>query len=282
MSLFQRPPGRYRPNLVIGALLTSMFVFMACLALVWTPHSYTEINVAQRLLPPSATHWLGTDQVGRDLFSMMLKGSHNSISIAMVALGLGLGLGVPLGLTAAAKGGWREEIIMRMSDFSFAFPALLTAIMLRALYGPHALNAMIAIGIFNIPVFARLTRSAALTLWRSDFVLAARAIGRSTTMISIEHILPNLTSLLIVQGTMQFALAILTEAGFSYLGLGTPPPEPSWGKMLADAQTMVYIAPQLVIIPGLAIALVVLGLNLLGDGLRDLLDPRLKGSIGKG
>jgi peptide/nickel transport system permease protein len=165
---------------------------------------------------------------------------------------------------------------MRFNDFTFAFPALLSAVMITAILGPGAVNSIIAIGIFNVPVFARLTRGGALSLWKRDFVLAARVAGKGRTRITLEHILPNIAGLLIVQMTIQFALAILAEAGLSYLGLGTQPPAPSWGKMLNEAQTLLYLAPQLAIFPGLAIMVTVLGLNLLGDGLRDLLDPRLR------
>ena len=165
---------------------------------------------------------------------------------------------------------------MRSNDLVFAFPALLIAIMITAVFGPGAVNAIIAIGIFNIPVFARLTRGAALSLWTRDFILAARTAGKKSLRISIEHILPNILNLLIVQGTIQFSLGILAEAGLSYVGLGAQPPIPSWGRMLAESQTMISFAPHLALFPGFAILLTVLGLNLFGDGLRDLFDPRLR------
>ncbi len=164
---------------------------------------------------------------------------------------------------------------MRGNDLVFAFPSLLIAILITAVFGPGAINAIIAIGIFNIPVFARLTRGAALGLWQREFVLAARVAGKGAVRISLEHILPNLLNLLIVQATIQFSLGILAEAGLSYLGLGAQPPTPSWGRMLAESQTLIRLAPTLALFPGLAIMLTVLGLNLLGDALRDALDPRL-------
>jgi peptide/nickel transport system permease protein len=165
---------------------------------------------------------------------------------------------------------------MRGNDLVFAFPSLVIAILITAVFGAGAINAIIAIGIFNIPVFARITRGAALSLWERDFILAARVSGKSSLRISVEHILPNVTNLLIVQSTIQFSLGILAEAALSYVGLGAQPPTPSWGRMLADAQTMVSIAPHMALMPGFAIILTVLGLNLMGDGLRDYLDPRLR------
>jgi peptide/nickel transport system permease protein len=171
--------------------------------------------------------------------------------------------------------GWVEEVVMRLADFTFAFPALLSAIMLTAIYGPGLVTSIVAIGIFNIPVFARITRASALVVRAREFVTAARALGKSEWRITIEHVLPNIAAILIVQATIQFALAILAEAALSYLGLGTQPPTPSWGRMLNEAQQQLFQAPQLAVYPGVAIALTVLGLNLLGDGLRDVFDPRL-------
>ncbi len=261
---------------VIGGVITLLFILMAGLALVWTPHPVEEIVITRRFQAVSATHWLGTDQFGRDLVSLLMAGAVNSVAVALVAVGLGVGIGVPLGALAAARQGWLDEVLMRANDFAFAFPALLSAVMITALAGPGAINSIIAIGIFNIPVFARLTRGAALVVWKREFILAARVAGKGPLRISIEHILPNISSVLIVQVTIQFALAILAEAGLSYLGLGTQPPQPSWGKMLNEAQTLMFLAPQLAIFPGVAIALTVLGLNLFGDGLRDVLDPRIR------
>ena len=268
--------GRRSAGFVIGFVLTALLVAVALLSLVWTPYPVDVMNIPAKLQPPSAHHWLGTDQFGRDLLSRLMAGAVNSLAVSLVAVGIGAGLGVPLGALAAARRGLVEEVVMRFNDFTFAFPALLSAVMITAILGPGAVNSIIAIGIFNIPVFARLTRGAALPLWRRDFVLAARVAGRGRARITVDHILPNIASLLIVQMTIQFALGILAEAGLSYLGLGTQPPDPSWGKMLNEAQTLMYQAPLLAVFPGLAIVVTVLGLNLLGDGLRDLLDPRLR------
>ncbi|MDO5604952.1 MAG: ABC transporter permease [Paracoccus sp. (in: a-proteobacteria)] len=266
-----------RLGLYTGAALTLVAVLAAALSFVWTPYDVTQMAVANKLQPPSAAHWLGTDHFGRDILSMLMAGARVSIAVALVAVGIGTLAGVPLGLIAAAhRGGWLDEIIMRGNDLIFAFPSLVIAILITAAFGPGAVNAIIAIGIFNIPVFARVTRGAALPVWTLDYIRAAQVAGKGRARISVEHILPNILNLLIVQGTIQFSLGILAEAGLSYVGLGAQPPLPTWGRMLADAQTYVTIAPHVAVIPGLTIVLTVLGLNLLGDGLRDALDPRLR------
>ncbi|KEP69493.1 peptide ABC transporter permease [Thioclava dalianensis] len=265
-------------SLWIGALLSGGAVLAALISLVWTPYDVTALDIAHKLQSPSAAHWLGTDHFGRDIASMLMAGARTSLAVALVAVVIGAGLGVPLGLAAAAmRGRWIDELIMRANDLIFAFPALVIAILITATFGPSATNAIIAIGIFNIPVFARVARAGALSLWQLDYIRAAQVSGKGRARISAEHIAPNIANLLIVQGTIQFSLGILAEAGLSYVGLGAQPPTPSWGRMLAEAQTMVTIAPHVAIMPGLAIVLTVLGLNLLGDGLRDALDPRLKG-----
>ena len=261
----------------LGLILSLAALIAALVSLVWTPYDVTALSIADRLKPPSAAHWLGTDHFGRDIASMLMAGARTSIAVALVAVGIGVGLGVPLGLLAAAnRGGLVDEVVMRGNDLIFAFPSLVIAILITAVFGPSAANAIIAIGIFNIPVFARVTRGGALSLWTLDFIRAAEVAGKGRARISAEHILPNILNLLIVQGTIQFSLGILAEAGLSYVGLGAQPPTPSWGRMLAEAQTMVTLAPHVAIFPGLAIVLTVLGLNLLGDGLRDRLDPRLR------
>jgi peptide/nickel transport system permease protein len=266
-------------TLAIGAALAGLFALAALVSFVWTPYEVASLAIGERLQPPSAAHWFGTDHFGRDVFSMIMVGARVSIAVAVLAVGIGIAFGVPLGLAAAAlRGSWLDETIMRGNDLVFAFPALLIAIMITAVFGPSAVNAIIAIGIFNIPVFARLVRGAALSLWTRDFVLAARVAGKGRIRISLEHILPNVANLLIVQGTIQFSLGILAEAGLSYVGLGAQPPTPSWGRMLAESQTMIAFAPWLALFPGLAIVLTVLGLNLMGDGLRDLIDPRTRRS----
>ena len=271
---FWRRAFRHR-SFVLGGFLVLLVIGSALLSLVWTPWSAYEIDIAGKLRPPSWAHWLGTDVFGRDILSLLLVGARATILVGIIAVGIGLSLGVCLGLIAAARKGWTEELIMRMSDFTFAFPAVLSAIMLAAVAGPGMVTSITAIGIFQIPIFVRVTRGSANAIWAREFVLAARAAGKGTFRITIEHVLPNILSVLIVQATIQFALAILAEAALSYLGLGTQPPQPSWGRMLNDAQTLLFQSPMLAVYPGAAIAVAVLGLNLLGDGLRDLFDPRL-------
>jgi peptide/nickel transport system permease protein len=263
------------PSIAIGGALTLALLLTAALALLWTPLSPYAIDVPHRLQLPSARHWFGTDALGRDVLSMLIVGAQNSILVGVIAVSTGLLLGVGLGALAAARGGWTEEALMRLVDFTFAFPAILSAIMLTAVLGPGIVNSIIAIGIFNVPIFARVTRGSAKAIWQRDFVLAARAAGRDPLGITLVHVLPNMLSPLVVQATIQFANAILWEAALSYLGLGTQPPQPSWGRMLNDAQAQLFQAPWLALFPGIAIMLAVLGLNLLGDGLRDLYDPRV-------
>jgi peptide/nickel transport system permease protein len=271
---FWRRALRHR-SFVLGGALCLLVLFAALLSLVWTPWSAYDLDIANKLKPPSAAHWLGTDVLGRDIVSLLLVGARATILVGIIAVGIGLSFGVCLGLIAAARRGWTEELIMRMSDFTFAFPAVLSAIMLAAVAGPGMVTSITAIGIFQIPVFVRVTRGSAGAIWAREFVLAARASGKGRFRITIEHVLPNIMSVLIVQATIQFALAILAEAALSYLGLGTQPPTPSWGRMLNEAQSLLFQSPMLAVYPGMAIAIAVLGLNLLGDGLRDLLDPRL-------
>jgi peptide/nickel transport system permease protein len=261
---------------VLGAGLVALLVLVALLSLAWTPYPVDEVRTAFKLRDASAAHWLGTDHLGRDVLSRLMVGAQTSVSVGLIAVSIGLVLGVALGAWAAARRGWVDEILSRFSDLVFAIPALLLAILITAVFGANIVNAIVAIGIFNIPVFARVTRGAALSMWGRDFVRAALAMGRTPLGITVRHVLPNIASVLIVQATIQFAVAILAEAGLSYLGLGVQPPTPSWGRMLGDAQTYLYLQPGLAIWPGVAIALSVMGLNLVGDGLRDLLDPRLR------
>jgi peptide/nickel transport system permease protein len=260
--------GRRGTAFTAGALITAGFLLMALVALVWTPYDPATLSIADKLQPPSSRHWFGTDQLGRDTLSMIMAGAKNTVGVALLSAIIGLALGVPLGLAAAAEPGPADEILMRANDLVFAFPALLLAILITAVLGPGAANAIVAIGIFNIPVFARVTRGGALTLWTRDYTLAARVAGKGRLRISFEHLLPNLAGPLLIQGTIQFSLGVIAEAGLSYVGLGAQPPTPSWGRMLNDAQSLTALDPALALFPGFAVALLVLGLNLLGDGLK--------------
>ncbi len=266
-------------SFVIGAVLTLLILIGGGTSVFWTPNAIDLLDVSRRLKPTSSEFWFGTDQYGRDIFSMLMVGARTSIIVALIAVGIGMLIGVPLGLLAAAQKGFPEELVMRTNDLIFAFPSLLSAVLITSIFGPGAINAVIAIGIFNIPVFARVARGGALSLSGREFLLAARLSGKSPLLITVEHVLPNIANLLIVQATIQLSLAILSEAGLSYLGLGTQPPMASWGRMLYEAQTMVAFAPQLVLYPGFAIIFSVLGFNLLGDGLRDLLDPKMRRKV---
>ena len=267
---------RHDTSLRLGVFLVALLIFAAALSLVWTPYPPAALDIPRKLQVPSAAHWLGTDALGRDVASQILAGARVSLLVGVIAVGIGLAFGVALGLFAASAKGLVEDAIMKLCDFTFAFPALLMAILLTATYGPGVVNATLAIGIANVPIFAKLTRATANGVLAREFALAARAAGRGPFAIAFHHVLPNVAPALIVQATIQFAIAILAEAALSYLGLGAQPPLASWGRMLADAQAWMYVAPRLAIFPGLAVALSVLGLNLLGDGLRDALDPRLR------
>ena len=260
---------------MIGLILTGTMIFLALLSLIWTPHSPTEIVILQRLKPPSLTHFFGTDQFGRDILSMIMAGAQTSIVVGLIAVSLGAISGVSLGLWAAPRRGGTEDLIMRLSDLNMAFPVILIAILLTAGWGPGITNAILALGIYNISIFARQVRGAAISMWEREFVLAARAAGRGDLSITFAHILPNIVSVIVVQATISFAIAILAEAALSYLGVGSQPPDPSWGRMLSESQSYIFLTPIIALWPGLAIVLSVLGLNLIGDGLRDLVDPRM-------
>jgi peptide/nickel transport system permease protein len=264
------------PSLAIGLIATLVFFAIGLASLVWTPFPIEQISIPRRYLPPGPDHWLGTDNLGRDMASLVMSGTWTSFLVAAIAVLIGVGVGVPLGLAAAAWGGPVEWVVLRLTDFVFAFPAVIVAILITALLGPGAINAIVAIGVFNIPVFARVARGGALSIATLDFVAAGRLAGLGNAGIAYRHLLPSIASLLIVQGTIQMSLGILAEAGLSYIGLGTQPPATSLGLMLRDAQGVFLIHPWLTLVPGLAIVLIVIALNIAGDGLRDALDPRLR------
>lgn len=271
-----RAKRRWGWNAKIGAFLVGLVVFAALLSFVWTPYDPTKVIVADRLFGPMTDgHLLGTDHFGRDILSQIMAGARNTLFVGILAVSIAVAIGVPLGGLAAMRRGWIEEIVMRISDVMFAFPAILLAILLSASLGAKTSSAMLAIGVAYIPVIARVTRGAALGVLQKDFVTAAYSYGRGKVFVFTRHVMPNISAVLVVQATVMFALAILAEAALSYLGLGTQPPNPSWGRALQDAQTFFSLQPNLALWPGVAIALSVLGFNLLGDGIRDYLDPRL-------
>jgi peptide/nickel transport system permease protein len=272
----RRSGRRLNPSLVVGGLLVLLVVAMALVSFVWTPYDPTLVDPASRLLTPSAQHWLGTDKFGRDVLSQIIMGARTTLFVGFVAVGVAAVIGVPLGILAAMATRWFGEVVMRANDLLLAFPALLLAIMFGAVFGASTLTAMIAIGIATVPSFARVVRSGSLQVMRTEYVLAARAAGRRPVSTAVRHVLPNVGSLVIVQASVSFAIAVLAEAALSFLGFGTPPPTPSWGRMLQESQELLFTAPRLAIYPGVAIALAVLGFNLLGDGLRDRYDPRLE------
>ncbi len=268
---------RWSGSLVTGGAIVATILSMALVSFVWTPHDPTLVDAATRLRTPSAEFWFGTDKFGRDVFSQILVGSRTTLFVGFVAVGVAALVGVPLGIVAGMAPSWFGELLMRGNDLVLAFPALLLAIMFAAVFGASTFVAMVAIGIATVPSFARLIRSGTLQVLNTEYVLAARAAGRSPFAIGLRHVLPNVGSLVIVQASVGFAIAVLAEAALSFLGIGTPPPTPSWGRMLQESQEMLYSAPRLAVFPGLAIAVAVLGFNLLGDGLRDRFDPKLEG-----
>ncbi|GAA3056700.1 ABC transporter permease [Rhizobium viscosum] len=263
-----------RKNLITGTIVIGLLAAIALLSLFWTPLPPAKMQIIHKLQPPLAFGLLGTDQFGRDVLSMLMVGCWNSLSIAVSAVAIGGTLGSIAGISAAAIRGPYEALLMRACDVIFALPPILSAMVLGAFLGPGRFTAITAIAVFMVPVFARVTLATSLQAWSRDYVLAAQAIGNSRFTISVRHVLPNIVSQIIVHAAIQLGLAILTEAGLSFLGLGMAPPAPTWGRMLADAQTFLSLAPWLAILPGLAIALTVFGFNMLGDGLRDLFDPR--------
>ncbi len=264
------------PSAVAGGVIVGAIVLAALVSLAWTPYPPLAVAPAHAFARPGPAHLLGTDNYGRDVLSRLMAGSLTTLFAGVVSVLIAAAIGVPAGLVAASRGGLASEGIMGLADVVYAFPALLAAIALAAAAGASTLTAMVAIGVAYMPVFARVTRSGALQVLSTDYVLVARSYGRSRAAIVRRHVLPNITPLLIVQSSLLFSLAILAEAALSYLGLGTPPPAPSWGAMLQGAQNYLFDDPLLAVWPGLAIALAVLGFNLLGDGLRDVLDPGLR------
>ncbi|HEX6940096.1 MAG TPA: ABC transporter permease [Longimicrobiales bacterium] len=267
-------PARRRPNLWLGGLLIGSVVAGALLGFVWSPYPPNAIDFSVQLQGPSAAHWLGTDHFGRDLFSRLLHGARGTLYVGFISVAIALVAGTALGAVAGFVGGLVDEAVMRLVDVLYAFPAILMALLLAAVYEPGTLTAMAAIGIATVPIFARLARSSVLSLKESDYVEAGRALGMGEARLLWRHVMPGAVGPLVVQASLSLAVAVLAEAALSFLGLGTPPDVPSWGNMLREAQGFLSLSPYPALVPGLAIVWTVLGWSLLGDGLRDLLDPR--------
>jgi peptide/nickel transport system permease protein len=261
----------------VGLAITLALLITAAVSLVYTPRDPLEMSISGRLQGPSEAHPFGTDQFGRDLLSRVMSGAVTSLLVGVIAVGIGMGIGVVLGMLSGYFGGWLDEGFMRLMDAVQGFPAILSALLIAAVFHPSITISMVAIGVAFLPIFARLTRASFLEFRDREFVLAARALGAGDPALIVRHILPNTVPPLIVQATISFPVAILAEAALSYLGLGTQPPNPSWGLMLKESQAFMGTNPWYAVFPGSAIALTVLGLNLFGDGLRDLLDPKLSG-----
>ncbi len=266
---------RRGPAVVLGGLLVTAVVLLALTAPIISPY-HPHAQIARPLLPPGEQHLLGTDEFGRDLLSRVVWGARSSLYAGVLSVALAVTVGASCGLIAGFYGGWVDNLIMRAMDILFALPPIVLAIAITAILGPSLTNAMIAIGVVYTPTFARVIRGPTLTVVRLPYIEAARALGLPEARIIIRHVLPNVAAPLLVQSTVSVSTAILTEAGLSFLGLGTQPPTPSWGLMLNAARQYLLLDPWLAIFPGAAIVVTVLGFNLLGDGLRDLLDPRLR------
>ena len=261
---------------LIGLIITAIVVATALLASVLAPYDPIQINLPQRLKPPSAEHLMGTDHLGRDILSRVIYGARISLEVGVVAVALGSIVGLIMGAAAGYMGGRTDTVIMGLLDAIYAFPAILLALALVAAFKPSLVTVMTAIAIVRIPIFARTVRGSVLSEKEKEYIEAARCLGQREVWILFRHILPNITAPLIVVTTTYFATAIVVEASLSFLGLGVPPPEASWGVMLNDGRKYMEASPHVVLFPGAAISLTVLGFNLLGDGLRDVLDPRLK------
>lgn len=268
----------WNASLVIGVVLVGIVVLMALVSYLWTPYDPTQAVPDDRLQGMTGDHWFGTDRYGRDTFTWIMYGSRITLLVGIVSVAIAMLIGVPLGIIAGmTNSGILSGLIMRGNDLLLAFPALLLAIVFSAVYGPGTGPAMVALGIASIPGFARVARSGTMQVMSTEYVMAARAANRRAPAIAARHVLPNIAGMVVVQGSVAFALAVLAEAGLSFLGLGTQAPTPSWGRMLQESQQFLGTRPELALFPGLFIAIAVLGFNLLGDGLRDRMDPKLRG-----
>ncbi len=269
-------PSPRNANLTVGTVLVAIVIITAIVSAFWTPFDPTRVYSQDTLLPPSATHLLGTDNFGRDVLSSLMRGSQISLLVGLVSVGIGAVIGIPYGVLAGMSPGRIETLLLRGNDIALAFPALLLAIIFGAVFGATTTTSMVALGIGTAPAFALVARSGTRQVLSREYIQAATASGKGKLFIAARHVLPNMSGQLIVQASVSFGIAVLAEAALSYLGLGTPPPTPSWGRMLQDAQGYIYVEPLLVVWPGIAVAIAVLGFNLLGDGLRDHFDPRMQ------
>jgi peptide/nickel transport system permease protein len=261
---------------LVGLVIMGTFLLTAILAPVLAPYDPIEQSLVDRREPPSSQNLLGLDDLGRDILSRVIFGARKSLQVGVLSVTMAIVVGTWIGATSGYLGGWVDSLVMRIMDIMLAFPALLLAIAIVTILGPGLLNMLYAIGIVSIPVYARIARASVLSVKMQDYVLAARSLGASPVRILARHVMPNCLTPLIVQGTLGIGTAILDAAGLSFLGLGAQPPTPEWGAMLGQGRYAMFTAPHIVLFPGLAIVLTVLGFNLLGDGLRDALDPRLR------
>ena len=267
------------PLAVGGLVVLALLLLAAALGGALAPYGVNEVRIADRLQGPSGAHWFGTDELGRDVLSRVLVAARTSVQVGLVAVGIALAAGLLLGLLAGFYGRWVDDVVMRVMDVLFAFPAVLLAIAILAVLGPGVTNAMIAIGVVYTPIFARITRAQVLSVREEVYVRAARSLGASDARLIVGHVLPNVLAPVIVQTSLSLAFAILSEAALSFLGLGVQPPEPSWGRMLLEGRGFVQTAWWMGVFPGLAIFATVLSFNLVGDALRDALDPRQRSAL---
>jgi peptide/nickel transport system permease protein len=278
LTNFKEMLGRLASNkmILVGGIIVTFYFFVALFAPLIAPHDPFAVNLTNKLQPPSWSHWMGTDDKGRDILSRIIYGSRLSLSVGVFSVVIGAFFGIILGVVSGYYGKFIDTVIMRIIDVLLAFPGILLALAIISALGPSLVNVMIAVGVFSIPTFARIVRGSTLTMRKTEFVDAVKALGASDFRIIFFHILPNILSPIIVQGTLRLATAILTAAGLSFLGMGAQPPSPEWGAMLSNGRNFLWSAPHIATFPGLAIALIVIGFNLLGDGLRDAFDPRMK------
>ncbi|ALC86764.1 MULTISPECIES: ABC transporter permease [Bacillaceae] len=261
---------------MVGGVIIFLYISLTFLAPILAPYDPYEINLQDKLQSPSLSHWMGTDDKGRDILSRILYGSRLSLGVGFSSVFFGAFFGIILGLIAGYYGKWLDTIISRCLDVMLAFPGILLALAIISALGPSLINVTIAVGVFSIPLFARIVRGSTMEVKKLEYIDAIRTLGANDLIIIFRHILPNILSPIIVQGSLRLATAILSAAGLSFLGLGAQPPSPEWGAMLSSGRDFIFSAPYMAIFPGLMISVLVLGFNLFGDGLRDALDPRMK------